>query len=121
MLGHKRNAAETDRALEALSHPCRRRLLFELYEEVNSRSGAAINYTNTRSFDIEKGRIRLYHSHLPKLEGAGYIEWNKAEKTIQRGPRWDEIEPLLELIHSHLYELPRFLQGRPSNRDGPKC
>ncbi|WP_431357866.1 hypothetical protein [Halobaculum rarum] len=65
--------------------------------------------------------MSLYHTHLPKLEKFGYIKWNEAEKTIQRGPQWEEIEPLLELIHSHLCELPPFLQGKPPDRNGTKC
>jgi hypothetical protein len=121
MLGHTPNAEETDRALDALSQSWRRRLLFELYEEVNSGAGTPLNYTDTTPRWTEKERILLQHVHLPKLEEYGYVTWNEAEKTIQIGPRWDEIEPLLDLIHSHLCELPSFLQGKPSNSTGKKC
>lgn len=120
MMGHRLNAEKTDRALTALSHACRRRLLFELYEEVNSGEGESISYTDIAPFGTEKRRISLNHAHLPKLEEDGYITWNESAKTITKGPRWEEIEPLLELIHSNLYELPPFLQGRPSSRNGTK-
>lgn len=121
MLGQRPNAEETDRALNVLSHACRRRLLFALYEEVTAGDGGPINYTSITPFRTEERRILLYHAHLPTLEESGYITWNEAEKTIQKGPRWDEIEPLLELIYSHLSELPPFLQGIQSDMNGTKC
>lgn len=117
MLGHRLDAEETDRALTALSHACRRRVLFELYEEGNE---GGIDYTDITPLATERGRIVLYHVHLPKLDESGYIERNEPDETIRKGPRWDEIEPLLELIHSHLRELPAFLQGQPSGRNGTK-
>lgn len=113
MLGHRPNTEATDRALTTLSHACRRRLLFELYEEVDSAEENAINYTGIPPFESETRQILLYHVHLPLLEESGYVEWNEAERTIQRGPRWEEIEPLLELIDSNLGELPPDLQGKP--------
>lgn len=118
MLGHRPNADETDNALNALSHPSRRRLLFELYEEVTSGEGDSIDYTDISQFRAEERYLRFYHVHLPKLEEFGYIRWNEPEKTIQKGPLWDEIEPLLELIYTHLSELPPFLQGKPLTRNG---
>ncbi|TYL35963.1 transcriptional regulator [Natronococcus pandeyae] len=49
---------------------------------------------------------RLHHTHLPKLDDAGVIEWNPDSKTISRGPRFDEIAPLVELMIAHRDELP---------------
>jgi hypothetical protein len=48
----------------------------------------------------------LVHSHLPKLEDMGYIEWDRDTGKIRKGPNWNEIAPLLELIHDHQDELP---------------
>lgn len=118
MLGHGPDAEATDRALSALSHACRRRLLFELYEEVEPGETVPISAIHAAPFWTERRRILLYHVHLPKLAEHGYITWNRAEETIRRGPRWDEIEPLLDLVHSHLSELPPFLQGKPSGGTG---
>ncbi|MGQ4555611.1 DUF7344 domain-containing protein [Halobellus sp. GM3] len=117
MLAQRPNTEKTDYALDALSHICRRRLLFELYEEVNSGEGESINYTGIPLLRTERRRILLHHAHLPKLEELGYINWKEGEQTIQKGPRWDEIEPLLELIYSHLDELPPFLRGIPPKRN----
>nr|WP_161493145.1 hypothetical protein [Natrarchaeobaculum aegyptiacum] len=50
--------------------------------------------------------MRLHHAHLPKLDEAGFIEWNPDSKTITCGPRFDEIAPLVELLVDHQSELP---------------
>lgn len=120
MLGYKPTAKETDRALNALSHSCRRRLLFKLYEEVNLGERESITYTGITPFGTERRRIRLHHSHLPQLEECEYIRWNKAEETIRTGPRWEEIEPLLELVYAHLYELPPSLGGKSTDSNRPE-
>ena len=50
--------------------------------------------------------IQLIHNHLPKLVDAGYIQWDRDTGEISKGPRFDEIEPLLALIENHDDELP---------------
>ncbi|WP_449405170.1 hypothetical protein [Haloarcula amylovorans] len=37
---------------------------------------------------------------------AGYIEWHRETGEVSKGPRYDEIEPLLDLIENHVDELP---------------
>jgi hypothetical protein len=51
-------------------------------------------------------QTELVHVHLPKLADRGYISWNREENTISKGPNWDDIAPLLELIDTHRDELP---------------
>lgn len=51
-------------------------------------------------------RSALYHVHLPKLAEAAYIEWDADTQTIRRGPNFDEIAPLLQLMADHEDELP---------------
>ncbi len=58
------------------------------------------------SADVESLMIHLHHAHLPKLERAGFIEWNRAENTVRKGPQFEEIRPLLELMENHADELP---------------
>ena len=56
--------------------------------------------------EAERVRTHLLHSDLPKLAESGYVEWDRETGGISRGPRFDEIEPLLELIEEHADELP---------------
>jgi hypothetical protein len=50
--------------------------------------------------------IRLRHNHLPRLEDAGYIEWDREAETVSRGPAFDEIEPAIRLLSANPERLP---------------
>ena len=42
--------------------------------------------------------IGMYHSHLPKLERLGFIQWDRDVDVISPGPRFEEIRPLLTFL-----------------------
>jgi hypothetical protein len=46
------------------------------------------------------------HYHLPQLEKKGFIEYDRDQHTIAKGPQFEEIEPLITLIDVHADELP---------------
>lgn len=96
-----------DRMFDALSHPYRRRILL-LVSEHNPRDEDELSVEDlaTEEDDLELLTTELYHAHLPKLAEAGYIEWDEDARTIRRGPNFDEIAPLLRLMHDHQEELP---------------
>lgn len=54
----------------------------------------------------DKPAIRLYHIHLPKLAAAGFIEWDREANKVEKGPQFEEIRPLLELMEEHRETLP---------------
>lgn len=56
--------------------------------------------------DYEETERSLRQDHLPRLEEAGYIEWDRESGGISEGPRFDEIEPIPELIENHSDALP---------------
>lgn len=56
--------------------------------------------------DSDALEIQLTHNHLPKLADEGYIEWDRDTGEISKGPRFDEIEPLLELIENYTDGIP---------------
>lgn len=96
-------APEMDRILDALGKRDRRRLLVMLRRgEVDSVSDVIVR----GSEDVREVKLRLVHTHLPRLEENGYIEWDRETGTISKGPQFEEIEPLLELIETHADELP---------------
>ncbi|WP_435159490.1 DUF7344 domain-containing protein [Haladaptatus sp. DFWS20] len=92
-------SANADTIFDVLSDIQRRQLLFSLLEHnpqvVSSQS------SNTE----ERHRILQQHVHLPKLADAGFIAFESDEK-IEKGPRFDEILPVLELLDDHNDELP---------------
>lgn len=96
-----------DDLLDVLSHPYRRRILSRLHDR-NPREEASFSTDSVGSGeeDTEQLALLLHHSHLPKLEASGFIDWDREEDAIRRGPRFDEIAPLLDLMDRHQDELP---------------
>lgn len=50
--------------------------------------------------------LALRHVHLPKLAEMGLIEWDPDPGLVRRGPRYDRVRPLLELLREHEGDLP---------------
>ena len=98
------------RVFKALQAPFRRHLLFALLEgHPQSDTKVALLDLRRGGYMAEEGdaeRLQLIHIHLPKLDGWGYIEWERETGQISKGPNWDEIAPLLDVLHDHQDELP---------------
>lgn len=97
------------RGVDALGHRYRRRLLVALLDHNPQDDDDAQDAE--RALGIEGGddaliETQLFHHHLPKLEDLGYIAWDRETGEIRKGPDWEEIEPLLQLLRDHEEELP---------------
>lgn len=94
---------------EMLSHAYRRRILTAV-GRANPHDEDDLPSETSPGEDDEAAlallRQQLYHVHLPKLDDAGFIDWNRETGIIRRGPRFEEIEPLLRLMNEHRDELP---------------
>ena len=93
-----------DQIFDLLSDPYRRELLTALLES-NPQDDDDIDPLDLGDND-DLLEIDLVHRHLPKLEELGVIEWDRDTHEIKKGPEWDAIAPLIELIHDHRDELP---------------
>lgn len=96
-----------DDLLDVLSHPYRRRVL-ALVRDRNPRDESEFS-AEELEVDPEEADflpLELHHRHLPKLAEAGFVDWNHEENVVRRGPRFDEVEPLIELMADHADELP---------------
>ena len=92
--------------LEILSHPHRRRIITRLHDR-NPRDEDEFELEELTSDDeLDNETIALIHSHLPKLAEAGFIDWNQEQQIVTRGPRFEEIAPLIDLMVAHQDELP---------------
>jgi hypothetical protein len=87
-----------DELFELLSHEYRRYILWALADP-DGRTDEPIG-TTLFAGDDEPDilRLELRHNHLPKLDDAGLVDWDPETETLARGPRFEEIEPFLEMI-----------------------
>ena len=97
-----------DRLYEALSAEPRRMIISSLVDEPEERRlplPAAAESPN-QSTDAETLCVQLRHHHLPLLEDAGYVRWEREPFVVQRGPRFEEPAFLIELVTDSIDELP---------------
>lgn len=95
-----------DDMVDALADVQRRKLLTALLEH-NPQDDApvAVADSNSESDAVER-LVSMQHVHLPKLVDYGFIEWNKETHEVIKGPNFEKIRPLLELLDDHQEELP---------------
>lgn len=92
------NALSLDHVFEAISHPRRRHLLYLL----RSKPDATLRTLADELVDweddcydapVDNGSqrvyISLYHTHLPKLEKGGIVDFDPETGTIEPGPNAD--------------------------------
>ncbi|RQG89359.1 ArsR family transcriptional regulator [Natrarchaeobius chitinivorans] len=97
-----------DTILNVLENQYRRRVLVALLEHnpQDADDPKIPSDIKLADEDLETLRIHMTHTHLPKLEESGFIEWDRDTNSIRKGPKFDEIRPLLELMQNHADELP---------------
>ena len=89
-----------DDLVEALANPSRRRLLVALTDHNPRNAMLTLEDVHEGDTDGERLHVEMYHVHLPKLEENGLIEWDRRTHEVVKGPRFDEIRPLLSSIDS---------------------
>lgn len=94
-----------DDAVDALADVQRRKLLMALLEH-NPQDDVPVVLTGEDGDDAVERLVTMQHVHLPKLVDYGFVEWDQATHEVTKGPQFDEIRPLLELLDEHADELP---------------
>lgn len=103
----KLDEIKLDDVLDALRHVQRRKLLMALMEH-NPQDDSPVVITDSDTDEKAMKRlVEMKHSHLPKLEEYGLIEWNQADNEVVKGANFHEIRPLLKLLDQHEDELPK--------------
>ncbi|MFC4438841.1 MULTISPECIES: helix-turn-helix domain-containing protein [Natrialbaceae] len=95
-----------DRYLDILANKYRRRLLISLLDHTPQNDARIPPDIHVEDEDLENLKIQMVHRHLPKLEDAGFIIWDRETNEVRKGPRFDEIRALLQLMRDHTDELP---------------
>lgn len=108
-MSHATRSASLDVMFDVLSHSYRRRILVAV-SKLDPRDGGASPHSMLDPEDanggLEKLNTALFHTHLPKLAEKGFIEWDRDGETVRRGPNFEEIAPLIDLMVDHEDELP---------------
>jgi len=100
----------------------RRRVLLLLCEEESvsvpdavqtrgdvARPSADGGRDRNRDRSRRQATVRLYHADLPKLAAADLIEWDREAETVRRGPRFEEVEPMLDVLATNAAHVPQDL------------
>lgn len=82
----------------ALADPARRRLLVALTVHNPQHDMLTPEKVHEGDKDAEQFRIEMCHKHLPKLADMGLVEWDRRTHEVVKGPRFDEIRPLLSAL-----------------------
>lgn len=95
-----------DGCLDALGDVSRRRLLVSLLRaDDEGREAVDLRAVDAAS-NATRAEVPLYHVHLPKLESMDLVDVDYDRGVVSRGPGFDEVEPLLELLEENRDRLP---------------
>lgn len=94
-----------DRQLDAVKDDTRRRLLCSLEGVSPTQQASAVE---TTAFATDQ-QLLLRHVHLPKLQQAGYVDWDPETGHVRRGPQFEDIQPLLRLLMDYEASNPEHL------------
>ena len=72
----------------------------------NPQDGSPAVLADLEGGDSFDRLVSMEHVHLPKLADYGLIECDRESAKIPKGPTFDEIRPLIELLTDHEGELP---------------
>lgn len=86
---------DLDQAFGALSHASRRHLLIALLKD----DLCQLHEFRPADPKEETTAIELHHHHLPKLDDADFIDWDRETGRFARGYKFEEIRPLLEFVN----------------------
>lgn len=84
---------------DQLSHPLRHRILVALNDHDPRERSEFISeeFAGNRD-EAERLNIEIRHNHLPKLDDAGFVDWDRETDTVARGTRFEELSSLLVFI-----------------------
>ncbi|WP_327052518.1 DUF7344 domain-containing protein [Halomicrococcus gelatinilyticus] len=88
-----------DYCFKALADGRRRTLLAALLEHNPQSPGdPAVAGGDTESLEYRRRQAAMHHNHLPMLDEYGFVTWDEETNEVSKGPQFEEIRPLLELV-----------------------
>lgn len=89
-----------DARLEAICHPVRRELLYELRGASQEGKRAVCLDVFYGDSEDDARKLALRHRHLPKLAEHGFVAVGSEGDRVEPGPRFDDLHPLLDHLES---------------------
>ncbi|WP_455429697.1 DUF7344 domain-containing protein [Natrinema altunense] len=99
--------SNTDNFFRSVVNVQRRRLLVHMLSH-NPEDESKLYTDDIETSEMEAARLltEMKHTHLPLLEDYGFIDWDRDTHEVTKGPEFDEIRPLLEMMINNKDELP---------------
>lgn len=99
-------ATSFDSLLDALGHVDRRRLLLAL-QQATAKDELPVEIEQVVPATTERDvLVSMRHVHLPKLADLGVIETTRADRAVTPGPRFEDVEPVLDMLDANRDRLP---------------
>ena len=100
-----KESVELTQLVDTLCHPH----LWQILTHLSIRDPWPENEFDHRApaFSTDSLDAELVHDHLPMLDEAGFVEWNRKRGVVRRGPRFLELVPLIHLSNNHQAVLPQ--------------
>lgn len=96
-----------DELFDAFSDANRRHVLTQLYDQTQGGvPEVPVAELTGQGEERGPGATRLRHSDLPKLDAAGFIDWERNRHVVRPGRRFGDVVSLIEVLASHRDELP---------------
>ncbi|WP_231182975.1 ArsR family transcriptional regulator [Haladaptatus sp. DYF46] len=88
-----------DEIFDVLSHRQRRHVLSTLLDSDDEITVSELAEMTSSKSDGDASRIEvgLHHSHLPRLEGMGIVEYDRDAETVEPTAAVADLEPFFEL------------------------
>jgi hypothetical protein len=90
-----------DEQLAILANTHRRQLLTALMQTSSHDTRLSPPETGLTDGGTQREAVAMHHIHLPKLADYGYIDWDREAHTVEKGPQFEDIKPLLTVLNEH--------------------
>lgn len=88
---------DLDRCLAALACRARRRVVRELVDSPEE-TFELTDLARESDSNVHLATEALHHRHLPKLDQADLIDWDRRTGTVTTGPLFEDVRPLVEAV-----------------------
>ena len=90
----------TDHVLDALAHDVRQSVIKSLTREAQQNLDDVLDDCTESFREEESLRLTLHHTHLPKLDDVGAVDYDTDDRFIERGDQFETFERTLNSIQA---------------------